>query len=129
MLWHHFSPNTSASIISLNNPSRALNSPNVPSCATSPSLITMIRSHDLIVASRCEINLQWKGTDACYDFYCSCNPEEPQHFDGEFGDLFTCGNPSVVADDEEAGESRTYCAKTWRLPHTISEGIEEVSSA
>ena len=73
--------------------------------------------------------LQWKGTKACYDFYCQCNPEEPQHFDGYLGDVFTCGNPSVVEDDKEHGDSRTYCGKKWRLPHTFSDGIEEITDA
>ena len=73
--------------------------------------------------------LQWKNTQACFDFYCPCNPGEPQHFDGHFGGEFTCGSPSVLADDEEYGDHRTYCGKKWRLPHTISEGIEEVHSA
>jgi hypothetical protein len=66
-----------------------------------------------------DVFLQWKGTDACYDFYCTCNPDVPQHFDGMFGGTFRCGG-----DREEGAEPRpdarvTYCGATWRLECTL----------
>ncbi|HEX9538202.1 MAG TPA: hypothetical protein VGA04_08525 [Streptosporangiaceae bacterium] len=61
--------------------------------------------------------LQWKGTDACYDFYCSCSPEEPQHFDGMFGEQFTCGS---TADEDSELPDGGFCGKTWRLPFNLS---------
>jgi hypothetical protein len=57
-------------------------------------------THDVVVA---EINLQYKNTDICYDFYCPCDPDEPQHYDGIFGGEFTCRR----------------CHKRWKLPHRI----------
>ena len=62
-----------------------------------------------------EISLQWKGTDACYDLYCPCNPDEPQHWDGLFGQWFTCG--SEPEDDRDP--DLTYCGKIWWLPNRI----------
>jgi hypothetical protein len=60
-----------------------------------------------------EINLQWKGTDACYDFYCPCGwrgPDDPRseeidtnHRDGYFQQWFTCGG----------------CHRVWWLPNKI----------
>jgi hypothetical protein len=46
--------------------------------------------------------LQWKGTDACLDFYCTCG--EQWHFDGYFAKELTCG----------------HCGQTWELPHTLT---------
>lgn len=66
-----------------------------------------------------EINLQWKNTDACYDFYCPCNPEEPQHWDGYFGQWFICG--SEPEEDRDPG--LIYCGKTWWLPNRV-EAVE-----
>ena len=76
------------------------------------------------------INLQWKGTDACYDFYCPCNPEEPQHVDGMFAQWFTCGKPNgdvkvydrqgndITADSgHDLDPDLTYCGRTWWLPN------------
>jgi hypothetical protein len=60
---------------------------------------------------RCEVNLQWKGTDACYDFYCPCGwegaddavyPYAP-HWDGYSGVQFQCGG----------------CGQWWHLPHKL----------
>ena len=51
--------------------------------------------------------LQWKGTDACLDFYCTCG--EQFHFDGFFGIQLTCG----------------ACGQTWELPHMlVPEAVE-----
>lgn len=61
--------------------------------------------------------LQWKGTDVCYDFYCPCSPEEPQHFDGYFGQRFTCGS---TRDDEAEPPEGGFCGKTWELPWNLS---------
>lgn len=66
---------------------------------------------------RAEIFLQWKGTEACYDFYCTCNPDEPQHFDGMFGGEFTCGSTWSKGDDVPA---EAWCGKRWRLPWTLT---------
>ena len=64
---------------------------------------------------QCKVNLQWKGIDACYDFYCPCNPEFPQHKDGIFAQEFTCGVPQD--DDELTPEWRAvkFCGRTWHL--------------
>jgi hypothetical protein len=63
---------------------------------------------------RARVFLQWKGTDACYDFYCPCNPEEPQHFDGLLGDMFTCG--SEQEDDSAEPPAAGWCGRTFQLP-------------
>lgn len=67
--------------------------------------------------------LQWKNTHACFDFYCPCNPEEPQHFDGYFGGTFTCG--SADWDEDVDGPEPSWCGRTWQLPHTFGVGIKE----
>jgi hypothetical protein len=63
-------------------------------------------------ADRCEINLQWKGTEACYDFYCPCgwqgsddpaSDEPDNHEDGFFKQEFQCGG----------------CGQWWHLPNLI----------
>ena len=46
--------------------------------------------------------LQWKGTDACMDFWCPCGAE--WHFDGYFAKELTCG----------------ACGQTWELPHDLT---------
>ena len=38
--------------------------------------------------------LQWKGTDACLDFYCECG--EHTHFDGMFAYHLQCGKCGSV---------------------------------
>lgn len=71
-------------------------------------------------AAECEVNLQWKGTDACYDFYCPCggsstkidpasNLDEPTvleghgHRDGFFMQEFQCD----------------ACGRWWHLPNRL----------
>jgi hypothetical protein len=49
-----------------------------------------------------EVFLQWKGTDACLDFYCTCGRQ--WHFDGYFANELTCG----------------HCGQTWKLPHMLT---------
>jgi hypothetical protein len=61
--------------------------------------------------TRPEVFLQWKGTDACLDLYCTCGGQF--HFDGYFADELTCGN----------------CGQTWRLPHTFQPAAVEPSRA
>lgn len=41
-----------------------------------------------------ELNIQWKGTDACLDFYCQCG--EYSHFDGYFAMALKCWNCEKV---------------------------------
>ena len=62
--------------------------------------------------TECPINLQWKGTDACYDFYCPCGwqgSEDPtsdapnNHVDGFFAQEFQCGG----------------CGRWWHLSNTV----------
>jgi hypothetical protein len=65
-----------------------------------------------------EINLQWKGTDACYDLYCPCNPNDPQHWDGMFGQWFTCGKSDPGEPDDEP-PAVPWCGKVWWLPNRI----------
>ena len=62
------------------------------------------------------VNLQWKGIDACYDFYCSCNPHVNQHRDGGFQQWFTCGK---AQPEQENWPDRgvTYCGKSWWIPN------------
>lgn len=72
-----------------------------------------------------EFFLQWKNTEACFDFYCPCNPEEPQHFDGHFGQVFTCGSSEWDAFAD--GPEPEWCGRKWHLPHTFTEGITEVA--
>ena len=45
--------------------------------------------------------IQWKGTDACLDVYCTCG--EQFHFDGYFAYELTCGR----------------CGQTYELPNTL----------
>ena len=45
--------------------------------------------------------IQWKGTDACLDLYCTCG--EQFHFDGYFAYELTCGR----------------CGQTYELPNTL----------
>jgi hypothetical protein len=69
--------------------------------------------HQSIAAEDCEVNLQWKGTDACYDFYCPCgwegsdDPSDPDlpdsHRDGMFMQEFQCGG----------------CGRWWHLPNLL----------
>jgi hypothetical protein len=51
--------------------------------------------------SRPEAFIQWKGTDACLDLYCTCG--EQFHFDGYFAVELTCGD----------------CGQTYELPHML----------
>lgn len=40
-----------------------------------------------------DINIQWKGTDVCLDFHCSCQRDKQAysaHFDGYFADHLEC---------------------------------------
>lgn len=37
-----------------------------------------------------EVFLQWKGTDACFDFWCECGAQS--HFDGLFAYQLKCGS-------------------------------------
>jgi len=50
---------------------------------------------------RPEAFIQWKGTDACIDLYCSCGRQF--HFDGYFADELTCG----------------HCGQAYELPSTL----------
>lgn len=42
--------------------------------------------------------LQWKGTDACFDFHCTCGAR--CHFDGNFAYTVEC----------------PHCHKVWEMP-------------
>jgi hypothetical protein len=63
------------------------------------------------MSDRCEVNLQWKGTNACYDFWCPCgwegpddpNDEPTNHADGYFKQDFRCGG----------------CGRWWHLPNRL----------
>ena len=48
-----------------------------------------------------EAFLQWKNTDACFDFYCTCG--KPSHFDGYFAYRVKC----------------CFCGTLWRMPHML----------
>jgi hypothetical protein len=54
------------------------------------------------VSDRPDLFLQWKGTDACLDLYCTCGQD--LHFDGFFATELTCG----------------HCGQTWELPHKLT---------
>ena len=45
--------------------------------------------------------IQWKGTSACLDLYCTCG--EQFHFDGMFAYELTCGR----------------CGQTYEMPNTL----------
>ncbi len=45
--------------------------------------------------------LQWKGTDACFDFWCECGWNG--HFDGYFASQVACGG----------------CGAKWEMPAVI----------
>jgi hypothetical protein len=47
---------------------------------------------------RPDVFLQWKGTNACMDFWCTCGAD--LHFDGYFAHELTCG----------------HCGQTWEMP-------------
>ena len=42
--------------------------------------------------------IQWKGTDACFDFHCECG--EHNHFDGYFAYVVKCAK----------------CSQEWEMP-------------
>lgn len=46
----------------------------------------------------CHVFLQWKGTDACFDFYCECGAH--CHFDGDFAYAVKC----------------PHCEAVWEMP-------------
>ena len=46
--------------------------------------------------------IQWKGTNACFDFTCPCG--EAAHFDVYFAYYVHC----------------SACGRTWRMPETLS---------
>ena len=43
-----------------------------------------------------ECFIQWKGTTLCVDVYCSCSPEEPRHFDGDFAYFVQCDTCGAI---------------------------------
>ncbi len=45
--------------------------------------------------------IQWKGTDACFDFHCDC--EAHTHFDGFFAYVVKCG----------------ACGQRWEMPSLL----------
>lgn len=45
--------------------------------------------------------LQWKNTDACFDFYCTCG--EDSHFDGYFAYRVKC----------------CFCGQVYEMPSTL----------
>ena len=45
-----------------------------------------------------EVFIQWKGTDACFDFVCECGWDG--HFDGDFAYVVKCGS----------------CGQLWEMP-------------
>jgi hypothetical protein len=45
-----------------------------------------------------EVFIQWKGTDACFDFACDCGAH--YHFDGFFAYFVKCGS----------------CGQVWQMP-------------
>jgi hypothetical protein len=49
----------------------------------------------------CHAFLQWKGTDACFDFHCKCGNHV--HFDGMFAYYVKC----------------PWCAVVWQMPFNL----------
>lgn len=45
-----------------------------------------------------EVFIQWKGTDACFDFRCDCGWEG--HYDAQFAYVVKCGG----------------CGQLWEMP-------------
>lgn len=56
------------------------------------------------------VNLQWKNTDVCLDFYCECGMQG--HFDGYILLDFTCGR----------------CQKVYKLTSTPELELSENST-
>lgn len=48
-----------------------------------------------------EVFLQWKGTDACFDFNCRCGAHS--HFDGDFAYFVKC----------------PHCQTVWQMPSQL----------
>lgn len=48
-----------------------------------------------------KVFLQWKGTDACFDFTCECGYSA--HFDGEFAYILHCNG----------------CGAYWEMPYDL----------
>lgn len=64
------------------------------------------------MSDRWNINIQYKGTEICLDFYCpaaGCDGEG--HYDGFFGQVLTC----------------PVCRRLWQLPNSIP--VVEVTAA
>ena len=59
------------------------------------------------------VYIQWKGTDVCLDFHCTCESENNDftHFDGYFAYFLKCG----------------LCGKVWKMPEDMfpTEATEE----
>lgn len=61
------------------------------------------------------LNVQWKGTDACLDFTCSCG--HYQHIDGITFAHITCV-------DTEDGKG---CGKKWNIEHDATVLLREAT--
>ncbi len=51
--------------------------------------------------------IQWKGTDACFDFYCTCGAN--CHFDGYFAYTVKC----------------PHCNTVWEMPTNLTPKVAD----
>lgn len=58
---------------------------------------------DIPTEARDFVFIQWKGTNVCLDFHCSCTSDDFAHFDGWFAYLLKCNS----------------CGKVWKLPQIL----------
>lgn len=52
-------------------------------------------------APKPEVFIQWKNTNACFDFWCECGHHG--HYDGDFAYLIICGG----------------CSEIWEMPWNL----------
>ena len=68
----------------------------------------------------CEVNLQWKGTDACYDFFCPCggtaDETDPASLSGEPLVEEGCGHEDGYFKQEFRCAA---CGRWWHLPNKL----------
>jgi hypothetical protein len=66
----------------------------------------------------CNVNLQWKGTEACFDFYCPCGKSTDKGWpeDEERGVIQGHGHRDGFFQQEWQCEA---CGRWWHLPNRL----------
>jgi len=67
--------------------------------------------------------IQWKGTDACFDFTCDCGAEA--HFDGYFAYVVKCGACGQEWEMPSLLTPRKVCADTYPQEAKLLEMDDE----